>query len=268
VDGMRGVEEGEDMRVAVCCKGVPVDAMLESVQIIDGDIKYMDTKFYVNEGDAYALEAAVVLKTTYKAETIALTVGPLRAQEVLSIAIAKGIDQVIRIDGETSLPELIAGSLIPPLKELAPQLILTGVQSEDWMGGEVGVYLAQALNMGVAFAVMEICELTDNHVRIKKEIGGGRQVELRLGLPAVLCVQTGIEPLRYLSAMKRQKARNAPIKSGGKLDREGIKQMISGMVAYDLKKVSLPSKEGHAEMITGERPEGAKRILEIIGNAV
>jgi hypothetical protein len=68
--------------------------------------------------------------------------------------------------------------------------------------------------------------------------------------------------------MKRQKARNAPIKSGGKLDREGIKQMISGMVAYDLKKVSLPSKEGHAEMITGERPEGAKRILEIIGNAV
>ena len=256
------------MRVAVCCKGVPVDPMLESVQIIDGDIQYKDTEYYINEVDTYALEAAIALKAAYKTETVALTVGPLRAQEVLYIAIAKGIDQVIRIDGETSLPELIAGSLIPTLIELAPQLILVGVQSEDWMGGEVGVYLAQALNMGMAFAVVEICELTETHVRIKKEIGGGRKAELRLKLPAVLCVQTGIQPLRYLSAMKRQKARNAPIKSGGKLDREGIKQMISGMLAYNIKEVSLPSKEGHAEMITGERQERVKKVLEIIGNAV
>jgi len=256
------------MRVAVCCKGVPVDPMLESVQIIDGDIQYKDTEYYINEVDTYALEAAIALKAAYKTETVALTVGPLRAQEVLYIAIAKGIDQVIRIDGETSLPELIAGGLIPTLIELAPQLILVGVQSEDWMGGEVGVYLAQALNMGMAFAVVEICELTETHVRIKKEIGGGRKAELRLKLPAILCVQTGIQPLRYLSAMKRQKARNAPIKSGGKLDREGIKQMISGMLAYNIKEVSLPSKEGHAEMITGERQERVKKVLEIIGNAV
>ncbi len=256
------------MRVAVCCKGVPVDPMLESVQIIDGDIQYRDTEFYINEVDTYALEAAIALKAAYKTETIALTVGPLRAQEVLYIAIAKGIDQGIRIDGETSLPELIAVGLVPPLKELAPQLILVGVQSEDWMGGEVGIYLAQALNMGMAFAVVEICELNETHVRIKKEIGGGRKAELRLKLPAILCVQTGIQPLRYLSAMKRQKARNAPIKSGGKLDRESIKQMISGMLTYDLKEVSLPSKEGHAEMIKGERPESAKKILKIIGNAV
>jgi electron transfer flavoprotein alpha/beta subunit len=46
------------MRVAVCCKGVPIDAMLESVQIINGDIQYKDTEFYINEVDAYALEAA------------------------------------------------------------------------------------------------------------------------------------------------------------------------------------------------------------------
>ncbi|MDI7261809.1 MAG: hypothetical protein QME90_18085 [Thermodesulfobacteriota bacterium] len=256
------------MRVAVCCKGVPVDTMLESVQIMNGDIQYKDTEFYINEVDAYALEAAVALKAAYKAETMALTVGPLRTQEVLYIAIAKGIDQVVRIDGETSLPELIASGLVPPLKELAPQLILVGAQSEDWMGGEVGVYLAQALNMGVAFAVVEICEVNDTHVRIEKEIGGGRKAELRLKLPAVLCVQTGIAPLRYLSAMKRQKARNTPIKSGGRLDQEGIRQVISGMMAYDIKEVSLPSKEGHAEMIKGERPERAKKVLEIIGNVM
>jgi electron transfer flavoprotein beta subunit len=256
------------MRIAVCCKGVPLDAGLDSVQITDGDIQYQDTEFYINEVDAYALEAAVALKTAYQAETIALTVGPLRAQEVLYIAMAKGIDRGIRIDGETSLPEFVAGSLIQPLKELAPQLILAGVQSEDWMGGEVGVYLAHALDMSLAFAVVEICELNDTHVRVRKEIGGGRKSELRLKLPAVLCVQTGIQPLRYLSAMKRQKARNAPIKSGGKLDREDMRQALSGRAAYVIKEASLPSKERRAEMIQGDRPERAKTILEIIRKSV
>ncbi|MEI9476233.1 MAG: hypothetical protein WCO26_06625 [Deltaproteobacteria bacterium] len=136
------------------------------------------------------------------------------------------------------------------------------------MGGEVGIYLSQALNTGLAYAVMEICELNETHVRIRREIGGGRKAEVRLKLPAVLCIQTGIQPLRYLSAMKRQKARNTPVKSGGRLDREEVKQALSGMMAYEIKGVSLPSKEGRAEMITGERSEKAKKLLEIIGNAM
>ena len=68
--------------------------------------------------------------------------------------------------------------------------------------------------------------------------------------------------------MKRQKARNNPIKSWGKLDMEDAKQMISGMMAYEIKEVSLPSKEGHAEMITGDRSEKAAKLLEIIAKAV
>ena len=256
------------MRVAVCCKGVPVDSTLETVGIAGGDIHYQETEFYINEVDAYSLEAAVTLKNSYKAETVAVTVGPLRAQEVLYFALAKGIDQVIRIDGETNRPEIVAGGLVPVLKDLSPQLILVGVQSEDWMGGEVGIYLSQVLHTSLAYAVMEICELTETHVRIKREIGGGRKAEMKLTLPAVLCIQTGIQPLRYLSAMKRQKVRNTPVKSGGKLDKEDVEQAISGVMAYDVKSVALPSKEGQAEMITGERSEKAKKLLEIIEKAL
>jgi electron transfer flavoprotein beta subunit len=255
------------MRVAICCKGVPVEAILETVHVNEGDLLYTDTDFYINEVDAYALEAAVTLKNSCQAETVALTVGPLRAQEVLYIALAKGIDQVMRIDGESSRPEFIVSGLIPPLRELAPQLILVGVQSEDWMGGAVGVYLAEALGMGLAFAVTEISELTETSVRVKKEIGEGRKADIRVMLPAVLCVQTGIQPLRYLSAMKRQKVRNTPIKSGGKLDREGVKQSLPTMM-YEIKSAALPSKEGHAEMLTGDRSETASRLLEIVGSSL
>lgn len=255
------------MRVAICCKGVPVEAIRESVQISEGDILYKDTDFYINEVDAYALEAAVTLKGSYGVETVAVTVGPLRAQEVLYIALAKGIDQVLRIEGESSRPEFIVSSLLPSLRSLAPQLILVGVQSEDWMGGEVGIYLAEALGIGIAFAVVEISEVSESHVRVRKEIGGGRKADLKLTLPAVLCVQTGIQPLRYLSAMKRQKVRNTPIKSGGKLDREAVKAALPGMM-YEISEVSLPSREGQAEILTGDRSEKARKLLEIIGKAV
>jgi len=241
---------------------------MESIAIVDGDIHFKDTDFYINEIDAYALEAALFLKNAYKAETIALSLGPLRTQEVLYFAIAKGIDQVLRIDRETSRPELIASGLIPALKEIRPEIILVGAQSEDWMGGEVGIYLAQGLNMALAFAVIEICELNDTKMRIKKEIGGGRKAEVILKLPAVLCVQSGIQPLRYLSAMKRQKARNTPIKSWKKLDVEDARKIVPSMMAYELTGVSSPSTEGHAEMITGDRTEKARKLLEIISSSV
>jgi electron transfer flavoprotein beta subunit len=256
------------MRVAICCKGVPAEATVESVQVAEGDVRFKDTDLYINEIDAYALEAAIALKNSNGAETVALTLGPLRAQEVLYVALAKGIDQVLRIDGETSLPELVASGLVPVLKELNPQIVLAGVQSEDWMGGEVGIYLSQALGMSLAFAVVEICELGETHVRIKKEIGGGRKAEARLTLPAVLCIQSGVQPLRYLSMMKLKKARNNPIRSWGRFDSEEARKRVEGMMAYRMREVSLPSREGHAEMIEGERPERAARLLEIISKAI
>jgi electron transfer flavoprotein beta subunit len=241
---------------------------LESAKIVNDDLRFENTDIYINEFDAYALEAALYLEKTYRTETMALTLGPLRAQEVLFIAIAKGVNKVLRIDGETCRPELIAEGLTPALREFDPQLVLVGVQSEDWMGGEVGIYLAQGLNMGVAYAVVEICELQDTHVRIKKEVGGGRNAEVVMKLPALLCVQSGIQPLRYLSMMKRKKARDNPIKLWGRLDREDAKKKISGMMSYEIKEVSLPPKEGHAEMIVGDRSEKAAKLLEVIGHAV
>ena len=99
------------MRIAVCCKGVPDEIPLESVHITHGDIHFSNTELCINELDAYALEAAIALKKSYGAETVALTLGPLRALEVLYIALAKGIDRVFRIDGETALPELVASGL-------------------------------------------------------------------------------------------------------------------------------------------------------------
>jgi len=256
------------MRVVVCCKGIPIEPRLESASVVDGDLRFGDAELYINEVDAYALETAIALKKKYGAETIALTVGPLRAQEVLHFALAKAIDKAYRIDGETNRPELVVSALLPALIDLHPQIILVGVQSEDWMGGEVGIYLAEALHMSVAYAVVEICHLDSQRVQLKKELGGGRKAELIVKLPAVLCVQSGILPLSYVSAIKRKRARQKPVELKGKLSIEEAKERLSGLMAYKAKEILFPSIEGRAEMITGDREEKVRKLLKIIKEAV
>ena len=95
------------------------------------------------------------------------------------------------------------------------------------------------------------------------------QVSAVGGLPhGSQTIQSGIQPLRYLSMMKRQKARKNPIKLWGKLDIEDAKKTITNMMAYQANAVRLPSAEGHAEMIVGDRSEKAEKLLEIITNVV
>jgi len=242
--------------------------MLDSVEISKGDMKIRGTDLYINEIDDYALEAAMAIKKTYGAETFALTMGTLKSQEILYYAVAKGIDKVIRADGETGRPELVASTLIPALKEINPDLLLVGVQSEDWGGGEVGIYLSQALDMGLVYAVLEICEVNDKTVRVKKELGGGKMAELTVELPAVLCVASGIQPLQYLSAVKRKKARDATINPGGKLNLESAQTNIPGMLAYQFDEVCETPRGALAEMITGTRQEKAAKLLSIIQDSV
>lgn len=124
---------------------------------------------------------------------------------------AKGIDNVLRIDGETERPEKIAGKLVNALRDKAPDLVLTGVQSTDWMGGEVGVYIAEGLGIPVGYAVVSILAVDGTSIRVIKEIGGGRKVEAVFTLPAVLCVHSGMQKLQYVSAMKKRKVRGTPI---------------------------------------------------------
>lgn len=252
------------MRVVVCCKAVPVDVEAEKVEVVDGEIRTNSGELFINEVDEYAIEAALSLKKKFGVETWAMTFGPLRSQEALYIALAKGIDNVQRVEGDTERPEMIANGLIAALKDLQPKLILSGVQSLDWMGGEVGVYIAHGLGMAVAYAVVEILDLNEEAVRIRKEIGGGRKIEMGLRLPAVLCIQSGIHPLQYVSAMKRKKVRGIPVQVWDNPEQAALPENIRGLAGYQAVRASAPEARTHAEMITGEMPEKIAKILEII----
>src|SRR5438477_135774 len=86
------------MKILVCMKQVPQkDAPLKLNEA--GTWIREDVSYEVNEPDAFALEAALRQKETHSGEVVVITAGPVRAQQVMREALAKGADRAILLAG-------------------------------------------------------------------------------------------------------------------------------------------------------------------------
>ncbi|MDP9051020.1 MAG: hypothetical protein M3O31_09940 [Acidobacteriota bacterium] len=133
------------MKIIVAIKQVPErDAQLtiasDGKWIDEGDLAYT-----INEPDAYALEEALQLKDKNGGEVIALCAGPERAKSTLREALAKGADRAIHIEADDlagrdtlSIGQMLADAI----RAESPDLILTGLQSDDLGLFHTGVVIA------------------------------------------------------------------------------------------------------------------------------
>src|SRR5258705_12731649 len=134
------------MKIIVSIKQVPVrDSQLR----IDANGRWIqenDLSFEINEPDAYALEEALQLKEKHGGEVVALCAGPARASQTIREALAKGADRAIHIEEENlgSLDPLAVGRLMAnAIEPEKPDIILTGLQSNDLGYGQTGVILTE-----------------------------------------------------------------------------------------------------------------------------
>lgn len=170
--------------------------------------------YEVNEPDLYALEAALQLKDKHGGEVVALCAGEDRVSAAIRDALAKGADRAIHVvTGSLSdWDALDVGRLLARAAAAeAPDLVLSGLQSNDLGQGQVGVIMAEAMGLPHATIIIEI-EKTDCGVRVKRELEGGWYQQIELPLPAVVTVQSGIGQLRYATLMGVKRARTKEVK--------------------------------------------------------
>ena len=139
------------MKILVCMKQVPQkDAPLKLNE--SGTWVREDVSYEVNEPDAYALEEAMQLKEKHGGEVVACSIGPARAQTVIREALAKGADRAIHIeeDAGSRLDSFgTARLLAEAIRAEKPDLIVTGLQSDDLGFGQTGVILAHHVGPGL-----------------------------------------------------------------------------------------------------------------------
>src|ERR671914_603121 len=94
-----------------------------------------DLSFEVNESDGYALEEALRVREKLGGEVIVCSMGPQRAKSVIKDALARGADRAIHVVGDNLAhlsPYSAASVLVEAIRNEQPDLIMTGLQSDDY----------------------------------------------------------------------------------------------------------------------------------------
>jgi electron transfer flavoprotein beta subunit len=251
------------MNIVVCCKAVP--GLVTDLKIgADGrSLQYQGQLLTINECDEYALEEALVLKRAHGGHITVISMGSVKVQDVLYYALAKGADRAVRVDSDSHDPRVAGAVLAAALRKLEFDLVLTGTQSRDTLGGQVGIVAANQLGLPFAYAVVGV-GLRDNHaIKAQKELGGGRHAEVELRLPALLCVQTGIQPLTFVPPARRIRARQQPVVSFSLADLGLDKEQLTPK-GYRFVTVHPPQRTHQVELLQGNAQEIAARLLDKI----
>jgi electron transfer flavoprotein beta subunit len=247
------------MKIIVAIKQVPErDAQVR----IDSDSKWIeesDVQFAMNESDAYALEEALQLKERNGGEVVVLSAGPERVGTTIREALAKGADRAIHIDADNlqqSDALAVARLLAEAIKPESPDLVLTGLQSDDLGLGQTGVILAELLGLPHASLILTV-EKTDAGLSVKRELEGGWFQTIELPLPAVLTIQSGGNKLRYATLMGIKRAKTKDLR------RIGVAELSPPAAPLAvLESVALPQKQRSTQILPGTPKEAAAALVE------
>ncbi len=249
------------MKIIVAIKQVPErDAPISLTP--EGRLDESSLAYAINEPDAYALEEALQLKEKNGGgEVIALCAGPARVLSTLREALAKGADRAIHIEADDPTPEqaqrdtlALARLLADAIRTESPDLILTGLQSDDLGLGQTGVVLAELLNIPHATLIMHV-ETTPTGIRVKRELEDGWFQHIDMPLPALLTIQSGGNKLRYATLMGIKKAKTKPTST--------LPATASTTApAIELTRLYLPEKQKQTEMLTGTPAEIAAKLVD------
>jgi electron transfer flavoprotein beta subunit len=248
------------MKIVVAVKQVPARDFQLRIAPSDKWIEETDLSYEINEPDAYALEEALQLKEKHGGEVVVLCAGPGRAAQAVREALAKGADRAIHIEEENLVafdPLAIARLLAAALKPEAPDLILTGLQSDDFGYGQTGVILAELLGLPHATIIMQV-EKLDGRIRVKRELEEGWFQHVEMPLPALLTIQSGINRLRYATLMGIKKAKTKELK---RLTAAGLR-VAPDSPSIVFERVYLPERTKRTQLFDGTPKEAAAKLVE------
>ena len=251
------------MNIIVCLKQVPKK---DSILRIGADGKWIDERdisYEMSEADAYALEEALRQKEKHGGEVVVISLGPERARQSIKEALAKGADRAIHLFDsvfDTAADSAaVARAISAALKDEKYDLIFTGLQSDDYGFAQVGLIVAEKLGLPSATIVMEV-QPEEGAVRVKRELESGWFQWVRLPMPALLTIQSGINQLRYATLKGIMAAKKKEIRE--------VKAADLGLTADDLKpaqiieRAYLPEKTKSTEFIEGKPAEAAAKLVE------
>jgi electron transfer flavoprotein beta subunit len=199
------------VKIVVCIKRVPDTEARIKIGSDGTSIDSAGVKHVISPYDEFAMETALRIKEAQDAgEVIAISLGEAQSAEQLRSALAMGADRAILLKGQATLDgSATAKALATEIRTHAPDLVLCGMKAVDNDQQQVGLMLAEYLDMPCVSVVAEL-EAAPDKVVAHREIEGGVEI-VEVSLPAVITTTKGKHEPRYPSLKGIMAAKKKPL---------------------------------------------------------
>lgn len=202
------------LNIVVLAKQVPDTRNVgKDAMKADGTVNRAALPAIFNPEDLNALEQALRLKDKYKGSTVSiLTMGPVRASEIIRESLYRGADKGYLLSGrefagsDTLATSYALSCAIKNIKSV--DVIICGRQAIDGDTAQVGPQVAEKLNLPQITYAEEILDVKNNRISVKRRLENG--IELVEGkLPMVVTVNGSAPECRPRNAKLTMKFKHA-----------------------------------------------------------
>lgn len=199
------------MKVLVPVKRVIDYNVKARVKPDQSGVDLANVKMSMNPFCEIAVEEAVRQKEKGVAtEVVAVSIGPVQAQETLRTALAMGADRAILIQTDQDPEPLAVAKLLKAIiAEESPDVVIMGKQAIDGDNNATGQMLAALLDWPQATFANSI-ELSAGSAKVGREVDGGIQT-VEVTLPAIITADLRLNEPRYASLPNIMKAKKKPL---------------------------------------------------------
>lgn len=241
------------MKILVCISKSPDTT--SKIAFTEGNTKFDESgvQYIVNPYDEwYALVRALELKESNGGNVTIITVGSAADDAVIRKALAIGADDAVRIDCEPVDAYNVAMQIAEYAKSNEFDLVLTGKETINYNGSQVGGMIAEAMDRPFVSLASKL-DVDGSKLKLETEILGGVQV-VEVGLPTVVSCAKGMAEQRIPNMRGIMSARTKPLNVVAPIETETLTSFVN---------YSLPPAKSACKMID---PNNMDELVELLHN--
>ena len=198
------------MKILVCISKSPDTT--SKISFTDNSTKFDENgvQYIVNPYDEwYALVRALEIKEANGGNVTIISVGSAGDEAVIRKALAIGADDAVRIDADPTDAYFTAMQIAEYAKSNGFDLVLTGKETINYNGSQVGGMIAEALDQPFVSLASKL-DVNGSTLTLEREINGGLEV-VEVNTPAVVSCAKGMAEQRIPNMRGIMAARTKPL---------------------------------------------------------
>jgi len=214
------------MKILVCLSKAPDTTT--KIAFSDNNTKFNDVgvQYIINPYDEwFALVRALEITEAIGGTVTTITVGEASDDPTIRKALAIGANNAIRINAKATDAFFVAKQIAEYAKNENYDIILSGKETIDYNGAQVGSMLAGLLDLPFVSLATKL-DVKDNKATLERDVAGGTEI-IELNTPFVLSATKGMSEQRIPNMRGIMAARTKPLTVVEAIEQENLTSVVS-----------------------------------------